>query len=196
MSHRRHVLIAAALLGGFCLQAPAQVRVEGQTFEATTNIAGTDLVLNGVGLRAVAWIKGYAAALYLTAKAGTPAQVLATPGPKRIQLRMLQEVAAAEFIKAIDTGIGRNTPAAEQAVLAERKALFDSQVQAVGKVRKGDVVNLDFIPGRGLVFTLNGKARGEPIPGEDLYAALLGIFLGEKPVDGRLKAGLLGGPLS
>jgi hypothetical protein len=40
--------------------------------------------------------------------------------------------------------------------------------------------------------SVNGKAQGEPIPGDDLYAALLRIFLGDKPSDPELKSGLLG----
>jgi hypothetical protein len=32
-------------------------------------VGDTDLKLNGVGLRAVAWLKGYAAGLYLPKKA-------------------------------------------------------------------------------------------------------------------------------
>jgi hypothetical protein len=193
---KRSLSMAVFLLACLSPLAQAQVRVEGQTFDANVRVGDSDLVLNGVGLRAVAWIKGYAAGLYLGAKASTPAAVLATPGAKRLQLRMLQDVGAQEFVKAIDKGIGRNTPAPEQPALAERKAVFDGQVQALGKVKKGDVVNLDFVPGRGLVFSYNGQARGEPIAGEDFYDALLGIFLGDQPVDGRLKQGLLGGAAS
>jgi hypothetical protein len=39
---------------------------------------------------------------------------------------------------------------------------------------------------------VDGAARGEPIPGEDFYAALLKIWLGEKPVDADLKKAMLG----
>lgn len=196
MPCRPHLLIAALTLAASSLCAGAQVQVEGQSFDAAAKVAGTDLVLNGVGVRAVAWIKGYAAALYLPAKAATPPQVLASSGAKRLQMRMLQDVPAEEFVKAIAKGMDRNTPADELPALADRKALFERQVQAVGAVKKGDVVDLDFVPGRGLVFALNGKPRGDAIPGGDLYAALLRIFLGDKPVDARLKAGLLGGPVS
>ena len=35
-------------------------------------------------------------------------------------------------------------------------------------------------------------AKGEALPGEDLYAGLLKIFIGTRPVDTKLKAGLLG----
>lgn len=196
MTHRRTLLVAASAVVAVALLptlARAQVRIEGQTFDATARVAEAPLVLNGVGLRAVAWFKGYAAGLYLPAKAATPAQVLASTGAKRLQLRLLQDVPAAEFVKAIDKGIARNSAAAAQPALNERRLQFDAQVQALGQVKKGDLVNLDFVPGRGLVFTHNGQPRGDAIPGDDFYAAVLGIFIGERPVDDRLKAGLLGG---
>jgi len=195
MKHRRLWIaaIAACLLPVAPAFSAAPVHIEGQTFDATVQVAGADLQLNGVGLRAVAWFKGYAAGLYLPAKAGTPAQVLATTGPKRLQLRLLQDVPAAEFVKAIDKGIERNTAAEQLPALNERRGQFDAQVQALGKVKKGDIVNLDFVPGRGMVFTHNGQTRGDVIAGDDFYSAVLRIFLGEHPVDDRLKAGLLGG---
>ncbi len=176
------------------MPAFAQLTIEGHTYEAGASVAGSALVLNGVGVRAVAWLKGYSAGLYLAQKSADPAQVMAMAGAKRIRLRMMQEASTEEFVKAIDKGIGRNMPEAAQAGLAERRQRFDTQVRAVGKVRKGDVVDLDFVPGQGLVFTHNGQVRGEPIPGADFYAAVLSIFLGDKPVDRRLKAGLLGAP--
>jgi hypothetical protein len=58
-----------------------------------------------------------------------------------------------------------------------------------------DTVDLDFLPGRGLVMARNGSARFDPIPGDDLYAALLRCFLGDRPADPEMKTGLLGGPV-
>jgi len=189
-------LCTLALVWVASAPAAAQVRLEGFTFDATARVADAELRLNGVGLKAVAWLKGYAAALYLPHKATSATQVLALAGAKRLQMRMLQDVAAAEFVKAFEKGVARNTPAAELPGLKERMAVFDQQVGALGKVRKGDTVNLDFVPGRGLLFTHNGKLRGDPIAGEDFYAALLRIFIGDKPTDPELKIGLLGGPVS
>lgn len=62
-------------------------------------------------------------------------------------------------------------------------------------MKKRDVVDLDWLPGKGLQLALNGELRGAPIPGEDLYAALLRIFVGDKPTDPEMKIGLLGGPV-
>ena len=194
VASRRLFLIAALSAASF--PALAQMTIEGVTFEATTRVANTELVLNGVGVRAVAWLKGYAAALYLPARAATPDAVQAANGAKRLRLRMLQEAPAAEFIKAIDKGITRNTPPDQLGALTERMKTFDGQVQNVGKVKKGDIVDLDFVPGEGFVFIMNGKPRGVPIAGDDFYDAVLRIFLGDKPVDEKLKAGLLGRPVA
>jgi hypothetical protein len=195
---RRRLFVASLLWLAVAAgaQATPTAKVEGFTFPGEIALAGQTLSLNGVGLRQVAWLNGYAAGLYLGARAHTPAQVLAVTGAKRLQMRMLVDVGTEEFIKAFHKGIARNTPQAGQAALVERMARFDDLLRQIGEVKKRDVVDLDWLPGRGLQLALNGQHRGEPIPGDDLYAALLLIFLGEKPVDTGLKAGLLGGPLS
>ena len=40
---------------------------------------------------------------------------------------------------------------------------------------------------------MNGTLQGEAIVGDDFYAALLRSFVGDRPYDSRLKAGLLAG---
>ena len=176
--------------------AGAQPRVEagGQVFERSAQVAGTRLVLNGTGVRKVAWFTGYAAGLYLTARATTAAQALATPGAKRLQLRMVHDVPAKEFTKALLKGVARNSSPPQLAALDGRLERFSALIDAVGEVKKNDVVDLDFEPGQGLVFRVNGKVQGDAIAGDDLYAALLRAFLGGRPYDEKLRAGLLGQP--
>ena len=176
-----------------CAAVGAQATViEGQQFDDRIRLADTELVLNGVGLRAVAWLKGYAAGLYIAQKASTPEAVVAAKGPKRIRMKMMVEVESKEFVKAFDKGMKRNLSEADFAALTDRMAKFDAMVNALVKLKKGDVVDLDYLPARGLVLSLNGVAKGEALPGEDLYAGLLKIFIGPRPVDAKLKAGLLG----
>lgn len=183
------------LVVGHGARAAAPIKVEGLTFAGQALVAGQTLELNGVGLRAVAWLKGYAAGLYLSQRVRTTQQVLAAPGAKRIQLRMLLDVDTEEFVKAFDKGIARNSSAADLPALAPRMARFDAMLRAIGKVKKRDVIDLDWLPGQGMQLTLNGRLRGEPIAGDDLYSALLRIFVGDKPVDAEMKIGLLGGPV-
>lgn len=174
-------------------EADAPLRFEGFRFERRITVAGVPLQLNGAGLRSVAWFKGFAAALYLSQRSAAAAEVVAMVGPKRLQLRMMQEVPAGEFAKAFRKGVSRNALPDEVPRLAARMEAFEALVRSLGTVRKGDTVDLDLDPARGLLFGLNGTLRGEPVPGDDFYAALLRSFIGEKPYDQRLKAGLLGG---
>jgi Chalcone isomerase-like len=195
MPQRRTLLAAALAAAALPAWATRSIKVEGFTFIGDITLADAALQLNGVGLRAVAWLKGYAAGLYLPRRAATPAQVLAQAGPKRLQLRMLQDVEAEEFVKAFVKGVQRNTSAPEAARLAERAARFSAAVRSLVKLAKRDVIDLDFLPGRGLVLSRNGRPVGEPVAGDDFYAALLRCFIGEQPADPDMKVGLLGGPV-
>lgn len=188
--HLVRLLLAAVFLLAF---GPARAaEIEGQQFDDRIRLADADLVLNGTGLRAVAWLKGYAAGLYLGQKAATPEAVLAQKGPKRLRMKMMVDVDAKEFVKAFDKGMKRNLSEAERAPLRERMERFDLTVGALPQLKKGDVVDLDFLPSRGLVLSVNGKPQGEPFAGEEFYAGVLKIYIGRDPVDKKLKAGLLG----
>jgi hypothetical protein len=189
---RRSLLLASIATPLAALAQEGAVQIAGVSFDRRARVAGTELQLNGTGVRAVAWFTGYAAGLYLVSRASSSAQVVAHEGPKRLQMRMLHEVPAEEFVKAFRKGVQRNTPPAELPRLAQRMDRFAGLIAAIGKVRKGDVVNLDFEPGRGTLFRLNGTLLGEPIEGSDFYAALLRSFIGDRPYDPKLKAGLLG----
>ena len=63
---------------------------------------------------------------------------------------------------------------------------------AIGTAKSGDTVDLDFVDGATRI-SLNGQAKGQPIAGEDFYAAVMRIYIGEHPADRDLKEGLLGG---
>ncbi len=57
-------------------------------------------------------------------------------------------------------------------------------------VKKGERIILDYIPGKGTVVTIAGEEKGT-IEGKDFNDALLLIWLGEKPVNKKLKEMLL-----
>ena len=166
--------------------------LEGQRFEDSTQLASQELKLNGLGMRAVFIIKGYVAGLYLIDKASTSQQVSAMIGPKRLQLRMLRAAGPDDFNKALVSGIRKNATEAELAQLNDRIGQLEHTISTIGATVKGDVINLDFVPGLGTTLTVNGAVKGSKIAGADFYEAVLGIFVGDRPVDARLKNGLLG----
>ena len=186
------LIALAALAFAPGAHAAESITLENQTFPASATVAGAPLQLNGVGLRAAFIYKVYLAGLYLPAKAATGPAVFAETGAKRLQVRMLMDGPSDEFAKAFTGGIAKRTPADQVAAMRDRIAQFDRTLRSVGNVRKGDVVNLDYVPAAGLSMTVNGKPFGTPVPGADLYAALLQIFVGDRPVDARMKAGMLG----
>jgi hypothetical protein len=65
-------------------------------------------------------------------------------------------------------------------------------MSSIKVINKGSVVHLDYIPGTGTRITVNGEVK-LTIPGEDFYRAMLHIWIGAKPVDGRLRDAMLGG---
>jgi hypothetical protein len=196
--NRRHALgSAAACCAAVAWPWPAQaVVVEGVQLDERTAVAGRELVLNGTGMRTAGPFKGYVAALYLPQRARSAEAVVAQAGPKRIRLVFLMGAPVGELVKAVNKGVLRNTESTQSSDKM-RPALgrLVEQMRAAKSVKKGDVVDLDADPARGLVFTFNGRSLGEPIasvPGADLYGALLRAFVGDHPYQDEMRAGLLG----
>lgn len=183
-------LVVAGCLAAFGAQA---LKVEGHVYDDTARVAEEPLRLNGAGVRSQLWFKAFTAALYLPQPATQASSVLAQSGSKRLRMRMLVEVPSHEFAKALRRGVEKNHSPAEQAPMADRLLQLAQAVQGLGTLRDGDTVDLDFQPGLGLVLSLNGQRRGEPVPGDDVYRAMLRIFIGERPVQAALKNALLAG---
>jgi hypothetical protein len=195
---RRH---AAALALAAAASLPAQAaQYEGQEFPDTLQLSGATLQLNGVGAKVfVMRYSAYLGALYLPHKAGTPDAIYAQAGPKRMELRItipfVKDVSTQEFVKAINKGVERNCSEAEQAAVAERVKQFNATIGEVGRVKKGDVLAIDYLPAQGgTVLSVNGKVWGKPIEGQDFYTAFLKVFIGDHSSDARLRTRLLGQP--
>jgi len=170
----------------------AAATLEGQEFDDTIRLSNRDLRLNGLGVRRIFFIKAYVAALYVGERVGSSLEVALMPGPKRLQLRMLQNAGPDDFTSALVAGIRKNTSDAEQVRLGDRIAQLQHTIERIGRTAKGDNITLDYLPEFGTRLAVNGVSQGHAIAGADFFDALLGIFAGDKPVDSRLKKGLLG----
>jgi len=185
-------IVSIGLLAvGTALAQP--VEMEDQKFEPTVQLGGQTLALNGVGLRKRAIFKVYVAGLYTPQKSSNPAALIGEKGPRRVSLRMLRDVDADSFISSFNDGLKANLSDAELAVLKPRVDALTATLKSIGEAKKGDAINFDFTPDAGTRITVNGQPKGNPIPGADFFAAVLRIWLGDKPVDEALKKGMLGG---
>jgi hypothetical protein len=189
-------LQAATVAAAVALNAGAQaqpVELEGQKFEPTVQVGGQTLTLNGVGLRKRAIFKVYLNGLYVPQKSTDAATLINEKGARRASLRMLRDVDADSFVSAFTDGLKSNLSEAQLAALKPQIDAFTATMKSVGEAKKGDVINFDYAPDGGTRITVNGQPRGNPIPGHDFYAAVMRIWLGDKPVDEGLKKGMLGG---
>lgn len=198
LSIRRRTALLTLATAAAVLPAHA-ARYEGQDFPDSLQLGGSTLTLNGTGKRQVAIYPLYLAALYLPHKATSPDAIYSQPGPKRLEMRivipLVKDVSTQEFVKAINKGVNRNSTEAEKAAVAERVKQFNTAISEVGRVKKGDLLRVDYLPAEGgTVLTVNGKVWGQPIEGQDFYTAFLKVFLGDINSDARLRAGLLGQP--
>lgn len=179
----------AVMLAAGAAQA---VELAGVQVPDSVRLGAADLVLNGVGIRTRAIFKVYVGALYLTERKSAAPDVLALKGPKRVALHILRDLSADQLSGALTEGLAANLPEAEREKLAPQVAELTRTMEAVGAVKEKNVVTIDYLPDVGTRVALDGAPRGKPIAGEDFYRALLRIWLGDKPVDRGLKAGMLG----
>jgi hypothetical protein len=160
----------------------------------TLTSKGPELVLNGAGVRhKLGVMKIYIGGLYLLTKTNDRDAILADAGPKRIFMHILaDEVTGQELIASMNTALHDNLPPAEFALIDKRVRALNATMNAVKTLKRGGVVFLDYIPGSGTRVTVNGEEQ-LTIAGDDFFRAMLRIWLGNKPVDGRLRDAMLGG---
>ena len=175
----------AAVLGITGTQAR---EVSGVTMPEDVNVPGAKLRLNGMGVRhEMAFFKGYVIALYLEKPTADANLAIHGDEAKRVVITMLRNVSREMFVQAIESGIMRNSGAEMPAL----RARLDLLEHAVPDLKKGDVVDLTWVPGAGTL--VRGQGRNMTIPGKDFADALFAVWLGPKPVEVPLKHELLGG---
>jgi len=188
------VLLGVSVWLGSIGAAQAQaVDVAGVKYEASEQVGGAKLQLNGAGIRYKAIFKVYTAGLYLPTKMGTPEAVYAaTTAPRRIHIAMLREIDANELGKLFTQGMEKNSPREIFAKSINGTIRLADMFSKRKKLVAGDSFTVDWIPGTGTVISINGKAEGEPIKEPEFYTALMSIWLGPAPADAMLKDALLG----
>ena len=150
------------------------------------------LVLNGAGLRRRVFFQVYVIGLYLPKKTSAAEEAISGPGPKRVAIHMLRDVGAEQFTEALADGIRDNHSEADAKKVEPQVQALAATMAQIKEAKKGMVIAMDF-KGSEVHLLVNGKAAGQPIPGEDFQRALLRIWLGPRPVQDDLKKSLLGG---
>jgi hypothetical protein len=193
----RTLLAVLMIAGAALLPAAHAVDIEGVKIEdkIVLSSGGPELVLNGAGVRhKFAFLKVYIGSLYLAQKKHDREAIFADPGPKRVSMHILSdEVTARDLISSMNNALAVNLVPHELALIEKRIRDLNNMMSSIKVINKGSVVHLDYIPGIGTRVTVNDEEK-LTIPGEDFFRAMLHIWIGAKPVDGRLRDAMLGVP--
>ena len=195
--HRRILLAAtaAALLAGLTpaqAQSQAPVELAGVKYPHNVQVAGSNLVLNGAGIRYKFIIKVYTAGLYLGGKVNTTEAVLAAPGAKRMHVVMLRDIDSNELGRLFTRGMEDNAPKGEFSKFIPGTLRLADIFSQQKRLKAGDSFDVDFVPNVGTTVLVNGKPTADPIKEPEFFGALLRIWLGPHPADSQLKDALLG----
>lgn len=182
----------ATLIAGtaLCLQAAAAPTTS--KFDATAQLGGSTLQLNGKGTRVRLVFKAYDMGMYTIKRVSTAADLFALPGAKRLQFTALRELPGTDLGRLFLRGISDNTPAAQ----LTRHTLATTRLIEIfsgkPKLVPGDTFAMDFVPGKGTQFYIQGQAQGEPVGDDEFFTLVLRIWFGESPADTQLRDALLG----
>ncbi len=184
--------IAAAAIVALLGFAPARAaEVEGVEVADSVKVGGARLELNGAGMRTVYIVKAYVAALYVPSRSPQPEVLLSQKGPRRLSLTMLADLSSEWVVQRFVASLRENCLEHELTKLAPRVERLIDTMLTLGQTRKGERIDIDFSAGATSV-SVDGHPLGPAIPGEDLFTAILRIFVGERPIDAELKQAMLG----
>jgi len=163
-------------------------KIAGVQIDDSVTIKGAELTLNGAGIRTKFVFDIYVAAFY-TVNPVKKIEQISDAAPMRMAMHFVyDEVSKEKLVDGWNDGFEDNLSDEQLAKLKSRINLFNELFQTV---RAGDVIELDFVPGKGTLVNINNKNKGV-ISGAEFYRALLMIWLGKDPVGDDLKESLLG----
>ncbi|HJV96237.1 MAG TPA: chalcone isomerase family protein [Albitalea sp.] len=161
-------------------------------FEPYAQVQGTPLLLNGAGTRYKAIFRVYDMGLYTSKKVGTPEELLAVPGPVRLQFTALREIPGTDLGRLFIKGLAENSPKE----LVERHTISTTRFIDIfsgrSKLMPGDSFAMEFWPAKGTQFYIVGQPQGEPVGDAEFFSMVLKIWVGASPADSALKDALLG----
>jgi hypothetical protein len=186
----RTALFIAAV--GWLTPAASAVTLSGMTLPDSYSVSGQSLVLNGMGLRTLTFlrIRAYVAGLYLAHPSHDAQQILASPDTKVLILKFIRsgskERVQGEYRagEAKNCGNGGCNPADQ--------ADFERLVASAPAVQAGDTSTFVFTA-KGVQVFANDRMIGD-YANRDLARQLLAGFIGDHPPSQALRRQLLGLP--
>ncbi|KXX69688.1 hypothetical protein AVL50_12400 [Flammeovirga sp. SJP92] len=149
---------------------------------------GTQLQLNGAGVRSKYFLSLYVGSLYLPGKSSDANKILYSSDMKMIQLDIISSLITAEKMEETVRAGFKNSLGGDTSSLQSE---IDSFIAVFGEeIEVGDIFKF-VTSGQELKAYKNGKLL-TTVTGAEFQRALFGIWLGNKPADKKLKNLMLG----
>jgi len=189
MRHSLPALLVSAIMV-LSVGAVSGKECQGINIPEQAQVQASPLMLNGLGLRQATMLKVnvYVAALCVAQKSTDANAILASNTPKKLVLHFMRDVDGADLKKAWEEGFENNA----KAQLPALKERIEKLKGWMADMKSGQQLAFTHKPGAGIEVDVNGAVQGT-VEGDDFARAFLAIWLGAKPPNPGLKAGLLGG---
>ncbi|MBA3485474.1 MAG: chalcone isomerase family protein [Pirellulales bacterium] len=126
--------------------------------------------------------------LYLAQPSSEPAAIVAADAPMAIRLEITWGLVTEDKLaESLNEGF-RNATGGKPEPIRKEIDLFRKCL--AGKIAKGDVLDLAYLPGHGVIIAKNGKQQGV-VQGLAFKQALFGVWLSSNPADKDLKRAML-----
>jgi hypothetical protein len=184
------LLISLALIiAFFALPADAR-RVGGVEIPETLESGGALLTLNGAGVRTRIFLDVYVGGLYLQKRSADAVAIMDADEPMAIRLWIVTGLITNNRMqKSIEDGFQKSTGGNTEPIRDEIDALIDVYAD---EINNGDVFELVYLPGLGLIVHKNGSYTATIECGLPFKRALFGIWISDRSVQTSLKRGMLG----
>jgi len=165
------------------------LKIAGVELPDTLEADGTQLALNGAGVRKKFFFKVYAGGLYLKKKCSDPKAIVDADEPMIIRMHWIYDGVAAEKItsawdRGFKAGTGENVSAIQQEIKTFN-GFFASEAKT------NDIYDVIYTPKTGVQVVMNGKVKGS-IKGLAFKKAVFSIWLGNNDELSSVKQGMLG----
>jgi len=147
------------------------------------------LVLNGAGVRTKLFIKAYAGGLYLKQKSGDVNSIINADETMAVKLHIISKMITSKRMEESTREGFNNSTNGNTAPYKDRIDAFISTFKE--NIKIGDVYDIIYTPAEGTKVYKNKELKCTA-KGLDFKKVLFGIWIGSKPADKDLKAGMLG----
>ena len=181
-------LFVAGLL--ICLSnSVSATELAGVELSDQIEVGGKKLLLNGLGIRegGVDRLKVYVAGLYLETKTKNHRKILRSKKTKKLVLKFLMSVQIKSILDAWEEGFAKHAGSK----IDSMRDRIDTLKDWMSPVGHGDTYEFDYQPKKGIEVFVKGKKMGL-IPGEDFAKVFFSIWLGNPPLNYKLRNNLVG----